>query len=96
MARVRRPTAGPGRPKKWPEELVDLFLRVPKSYKERFDAERGPMSRTEYFVFVMDHTHKDIKEMGRRIAELETIRKDKEKLNKNLAFCFISSPRLSF
>jgi len=73
MARVRRPTAGPGRPKKWPEELADLFLRVPKSYKERFDSDRGPMSRTEYFVFLMDYTHKDIKEMGRRIAELEQI-----------------------
>ncbi len=86
MARVQRPTAGPGRPKKWPEELVDLFLRVPKSYKERFDAERGPMSRTEYFVFVMDHTHKDIKEMGRRIAELEQmvalLEKELEQKNK--------------
>jgi len=86
MARVRRPTAGPGRPKKWSEELVDLFLRVPKSYKERFDAERGPMSRTEYFVFVMDHTHKDIKEMGRRIAELEhmvaLLEKELEQKNK--------------
>ncbi len=89
MARVRRPTAGPGRPKKWPEELVDLFLRVPKSYKERFDAERGPMSRTEYFVFVMDHTHKDIKEMGRRIAELEQrvalLEKELEQKNKIIA-----------
>lgn len=86
MARVRRPTAGPGRPKKWPEELVDLFLRVPKSYKERFDTERGLMSRTEYFVFVMDHTHKDIKEMGRRIAELEQkvalLEKELEQKNK--------------
>jgi len=86
MARIRRPTAGPGRPKKWSEELVDLFLRVPKSYKERFDAERGPMSRTEYFVFVMDHTHKDIKEMGRRIAELEQkvalLEKELEQKNK--------------
>ncbi len=89
MARVQRPTAGPGRPKKWPEELVDLFLRVPKSYKERFDSDRGPMSRTEYFVFLMDHTHKDIKEMGRRIAELEQmvalLKKELEQKDKIIA-----------
>ncbi|WP_148882615.1 SlyX family protein [Thermococcus aciditolerans] len=44
------------------------------------------MSRTEYFVFVMDHTHKDIKEMGRRIAELEQmvalLEKELEQKNK--------------
>ncbi len=89
MARGRRPTAGPGRPKKWPEELADLFLRVPKSYKERFDSDRGPMSRTEYFVFLMDHTHKDIKEMRRRIAELEQmvalLKKELEQKDKIIA-----------
>ncbi|GEM_PF-5704775 len=77
----KRVKAGPGRPKKWPEDLVPFSIHIPKSYKDKFHEARGNIPASEFFVMMMDHANYNVLELAKEVREWKNRAIELEKEN---------------